>query len=90
MDKSWDGSRWVDDFRIKLKATRQNKGLTQAQLAGRAGLSLEAIRTIEQGVRRPSVDTLRRLAVVLQVDVSELLRMPAIDPASETHEVIFS
>ncbi|MEW6106239.1 MAG: helix-turn-helix transcriptional regulator [Bacillota bacterium] len=90
MDKSWDGTKWVDDFRVKLKSTREGKGLTQAQLAERAGLSLDGIRALEQGIRRPGTDTLRRLAVALQVGVEELISVPKIDPASETHEVLFS
>jgi transcriptional regulator with XRE-family HTH domain len=92
MDKSWDRdrSKWVDDLRVKLKSTREAKGLTQTQLAERAGLSLDGIRALEQGLRRPSTDTLRRLAVALQVRVDELLSVPPIDPTSETHEVLFS
>lgn len=90
MDKSWNGSKWTDDFRVILKSTREDKGLTQAQLAERAGLSLDGIRALEQGLRRPSANTLRRLAIALQVNPDELLSVPPIDPASETHEVLFS
>lgn len=90
MDKSWDGSKWVDDFRIKLKSARETCGLTQGQLADRAGLSLQGIRSLEQGIRRPSADTVRRLAAALSVEVQELLMVPQIDPASETHSVLFS
>lgn len=90
MDKSWDGSRWVDDFRTRLKAARRMRDLTQAKLAERAGLSLEFVRALEQGSRRPGGDTLRRLAVALGVGVDDLLSVPIIDPKSETHEVLFS
>lgn len=90
MDKSWDGSRWIDDFRIRMKSAREAKGLTQAQLAERAGLSLEGIRSLEQGIRRPSAQTVRRLVVALQVAVGDLMSVLSIDPDSETHEVLFS
>lgn len=92
MDKTWDKekSKWVDDFRIKLKSSREAKGLTQIQLAERAGLSLDGIRALEQGLRRPSAETLRRMAVALQVRIDELISVPPIDPTSETHEVLFS
>ena len=92
LDKSWDRdkSTWVDDFRVKLKSIREAEGLTQIQLAERAGLSLEGIRALEQGLRRPSMETLRRLAVVLQVKANDLLSVPPIEPTSETHEVLFS
>lgn len=47
----------MDDFCVKLKPIRMNKGLTQRQLAKRSGLSLDAIRALEQGIRRPSAAT---------------------------------
>jgi DNA-binding XRE family transcriptional regulator len=90
MDKSWDGSKWIDDFRVKLKSAREVKGFTQSQLAERAGLSLDGIRALEQGLRRPSADTVRRLAVALQINIEELLSVPPIDPTTDTHEVFFS
>ena len=92
MSKSWDSerSKWVDDFCVKLKSSREANGLTQAQLAERAGLSLDGIRSLEQGLRRPGADTLRRIAAALQVSVGDLIGVPTIDPTSETHEVLFS
>jgi DNA-binding XRE family transcriptional regulator len=90
MDKSWDGTKWVDDLRVRFKSARERRGLTQAQLADRAGLSLEGIRALEQGLRRPGADTLRRIAVALQTSVDQLAGVPTIQPGTETHEVIFS
>jgi DNA-binding XRE family transcriptional regulator len=89
MDKSWEGSRWVDDFRARLKKTREKKGLTQAQLADRASLSLDGIRALEQGIRRPGLDTLQRLAVALQISVEDLAGVPIIDPGTESYDVVF-
>ena len=89
MDKSWDGSRWVDDFRARLKKARETKGLTQAQLAERANLSLDGVRALEQGIRRPGLDTLRQLAVALQVSVEDLAGVPAIEPGTESYDVVF-
>jgi len=90
MDKTWNGSKWVEDFRIKLKSAREAKSFTQSQLAERAGLSLDGVRALEQGLRRPSADTVRRLAIALQISVEKLLSVPSIDPTTETHEVLFS
>ncbi len=90
MNKSWDGSKWIDDFRVKLKSIRESKNLTQAQLASMAGLSLEGIRALEQGLRLPSADTVRRIAFVLSVGVDKLLQIPKIDPITETHNVLNS
>jgi DNA-binding XRE family transcriptional regulator len=90
MDKSWDGAKWIDDFRVKLKSIREAQGLTQARLAERAGLSLDGIRALEQGIRRPSAHTVYRLAASLQVSIDKLVDVPPIDPTSETHDVLFS
>jgi transcriptional regulator with XRE-family HTH domain len=89
MNKSWDGSRWVDDFRVRLKRARETEQLTQAQLADRASLSLDGIRALEQGIRRPGLDTLRQLAVALQVSVEDLAGVPAIEPGTESYDVVF-
>src|ERR1044072_8470690 len=39
MNKTWTGTAWVDDFALRLKTLRDQAGLTQAQLAEKAGLS---------------------------------------------------
>ena len=89
LGKSWDGSRWVDDFRVRLKKAREGKGLTQEQLASRAGLSLDGIRALEQGIRRPGLDTLKRVAIALQVKVEDLAGVPPIDQGTESYDVVF-
>jgi DNA-binding SARP family transcriptional activator/Tfp pilus assembly protein PilF/DNA-binding XRE family transcriptional regulator len=49
-----------------LRERRQRAGLTQQEVAARAGLSLRALRDIEQGrVRRPRAASVRRLAAVV-------------------------
>lgn len=58
----------------KLRAARERAGLTQDQLAQRLGkVSPANVRAWESGSRRPEVYTLRRLAVVLGVQVRDLL-----------------
>src|ERR671931_2102922 len=49
-------------FATLLKRQRVLAGLTQEELAERAGLSREAISLLERALRRPYPDTLRRLA----------------------------
>jgi transcriptional regulator with XRE-family HTH domain len=44
-----------------LRMTRERHGLTQAQLALRAGTSQNAVSRVERDQVSPSVDTLRRL-----------------------------
>jgi DNA-binding XRE family transcriptional regulator len=71
MNKTWRGTTWVDDFSIRLKALREKAGLTQAQLADKAGLSPQAIASLEQGTRGPTWETVRRLALALGVGEEE-------------------
>ncbi len=57
----------------RLREWRLRRGLTQEQLAERAGLSYKFIGEIERGTGNPTVDTLGRLAAALDVDFPELL-----------------
>ena len=56
-----------------VKVWREHRGLTQAQLAERAGVTQGAVAQIESGKRRGSVDLLRKLAAALEVDVDDLI-----------------
>jgi transcriptional regulator with XRE-family HTH domain len=44
-----------------IREERKALGLTQAELAFRTGVSLLAIRNIEQGLSQPRLDTLNKL-----------------------------
>jgi transcriptional regulator with XRE-family HTH domain len=44
------------------------------ELAAKAGLSRAMISHVEHELRNPTVDTLLRIAAVLKVDASEILR----------------
>jgi DNA-binding XRE family transcriptional regulator len=48
--------------------------LSQAQLAKLAGLTQQAICLLEQGKRRPLLDTCQKLARALNIDPAELLK----------------
>jgi DNA-binding XRE family transcriptional regulator len=56
-----------------VKVFREHRGLTQAVLAAKAGIGAPYLAQIEQGVRRGSLKTLRRLAAALAVDLDFLL-----------------
>ena len=60
-------------FAERLKAARALRGWTQAELAERAGLPPTSIAHFESGSRKPSFDTLRRLAAALDVSTDYLL-----------------
>lgn len=51
---------------------RKNKGLTQAQLAKKANMSLMSIRRYESDVRQPKLTTLQKLADALDVSIGKL------------------
>ena len=63
--------RRVLDGESVLKVMREKRGLTQAQLGNRAGVSTAMIGMIETGQRRPSVPALIRLAGVLEVSTDD-------------------
>jgi transcriptional regulator with XRE-family HTH domain len=55
-----------------IRRLRLERGLSQEQLAERAGTDLTQIGGIERGVRNPSYTTLVRLAAALETSVGEL------------------
>lgn len=57
----------------RVKALRQQRRLTQAQLAALAGLQRPNIARLEAGVHVPSILLLERLAQALGVPLSELI-----------------
>ncbi len=56
----------------RVKALRQQNGLTQAQLAALAGLKRPNIARLEAGAHVPSILLLERLAQALRVPLSDL------------------
>lgn len=60
-------------FSERLKKIREQKGLTQEQLAQRSGISRRMIQKYESGVARPRFDASEKIASALEMPVSELL-----------------
>ena len=58
----------------RIKAAREQAGLTQEDLADRLGMSTTHISVIERGVKPPKLDTFVRLANVLNVSADNLLQ----------------
>jgi transcriptional regulator with XRE-family HTH domain len=67
MDDSLDGARILRD-------ARASGGLTQRQLAARAGTSQSVVARIESGASTPGLDTLRRLVRATGHDIAVRLR----------------
>lgn len=60
-------------FSERLKKIREQKGLTQEQLAQRCGISRRMIQKYESEVARPRFDASEKIASALEMPVSELL-----------------
>jgi transcriptional regulator with XRE-family HTH domain len=56
----------------RLRAIRERKLMTQAELAARIGAARTTITRIELGRHAPQVSTVRKLAQALGVDPAEL------------------
>lgn len=62
-----------DSFGERLRKARDHKGLSQSDLAQKAGFQPSAIAHFESDRRAPSFDNLRRLADALAVTIDFLL-----------------
>ena len=57
----------------RMKESREVLGLTRSSLAKKSQVTPAAVTQIEQGSREPSLETLKKLAKTLQVEVSYLI-----------------
>ena len=57
-----------------LREERLKKNLSLNVLAANAGLSYQIISYIERGMRTPKLDTLVRIALALDLNLSDVLR----------------
>lgn len=62
-----------ESFAARLTRLRQARRLSVAELALGTQVNRDAVHKWEAGKRRPTVATLRRLAVALGVELTELL-----------------
>ncbi|MFP7755558.1 helix-turn-helix domain-containing protein [Thermodesulfobacteriota bacterium B35] len=56
-----------------VRAWREHFGMTQAELARKAGMSQPALARIEKGAGTPRMSTLSRLADAMGIDVRQLV-----------------
>lgn len=57
-----------------ISKARQEKGITQEVLSGLADIGRTHLSAIERGERKPTLETLWRIAMALDVRPSELIR----------------
>ena len=62
----------VYDFGLRLQKLRKNRGMTQAELADRLGVSKGTIYRYERILQDPSLQTAIRLAVLLRTSLDYL------------------
>lgn len=75
----------AESFGVRLQRLRTAKGLTQSQVAKQLSVSEPSISAWEQDKARPKAGRMEALAVLLGVDISELL---GIDEAESLGDVI--
>lgn len=68
------------DVGMRLRAVRQNSGLSQRELAKRAGVNNGTISLIEQGRISPSVALLKKLLDAMKVTFVEFFSLTTNDP----------
>lgn len=75
VDNGQKGNMTLDDYQIgeRIRTIRKRRGMTQEQLAEAANLSVPYISHLERGFKRPSLETLVRLAGALHVTADCLL-----------------
>lgn len=62
-----------DIFRKRLREAREMRGYKQEQLADLAKMPATTIAHFEAGTRKPSFDSLRKLAIALEITTDYLL-----------------
>ena len=73
-------------FALNLKAMRQAKGLSQEELAHQADIDRTYVSSLERCIYNASIDVVERLALVLGVEASDLLKRPPAETAPEKAE----
>jgi transcriptional regulator with XRE-family HTH domain len=64
-------------FAQNLRRLRNEAGISQEELGARAGIQMADISRYESAHRDPRISTVARLAVALEVRISDLLERPA-------------
>lgn len=75
----------LHNMSVNIRAARKNKGLTQAEAAELASMSLIHYEAIENGRDTPSLFALYKIANALNVSVEDLI---SVNSSSEANEVI--
>lgn len=66
-----------------ISEARQGKGVTQEVLSGLADIGRTHLSAIERGERKPTLETLWRIALALDIHPSELIRRIEIEGSKD-------
>jgi transcriptional regulator with XRE-family HTH domain len=58
----------------RIARLREQRGLTQAELASKAAVFRETLADIERGASQPKLETVLRLAAALRVPITRLIQ----------------
>jgi transcriptional regulator with XRE-family HTH domain len=75
-------------FGRHVRSLRRARGLTQEVLAKRSGLSADTIRRLEHGDFSPSLETLRKLCIGLDLQLSTLFESYELGGRNECRELV--
>lgn len=76
-------------FKNRLKFARELRSISQSDLGRKAGLPASSIAHFESGSRKPSFDSLRKLAIALEVTTDFLLGTTDSPTLSESGDPLF-
>lgn len=57
---------------ILFKEARKQKGLKQTEVASRAGIHINTYARIERGDQKPTFQTIKRVAKVLELNIADI------------------
>ena len=69
----------------RVREVRERQGLRQEDLAAKAGIARPNIARLEKGVHIPTLSTLQKVAVALNVDINALTASPAATSGDNRH-----
>src|SRR5690606_7624100 len=76
------------EFGKHVRSLRRARGMTQEVLAERSGLSADTIRRLEHGSFSPSLETLRKLCLGLDLRLSSMFEAFELGTRDETRELV--
>ncbi len=65
--------QYYKDLATNVKIERVRKGLSQLELAEKAGVTIDTVGTIERGTANPALEKVISIALALDVDLNTLV-----------------